>query len=352
MVYGVIMAGGGGARFWPLSRKENPKQLLTLSGKKPMVAETAARLSRTIKKENLFIITNALQKDKTAAAVCGEVPIENIISEPCAKNTAAAIGYAAVKILKTRGDGVIIVTPADAFIKDEESYSKVLSLAAEAAEKKGGIVTLGIKPAFAATGYGYIHAAGAGSVLRAQGFTEKPDLNTAKKYLESGEYFWNSGVFVFRAEVMLKNIARFLPGLYEGLMCIYRAAGTEREDKTVAEVYPELPSVSIDYGVMERAEEVYVVPGDFGWSDVGSWDMLGAVREADGSGNIASGDVLLSDCTDTYAFSGGRLIAALGVKGLVIAETADAVLVCPKERAQEVKKITELLEKQGRTELL
>lgn len=353
MIYAVIMAGGGGTRFWPLSRKRNPKQLLSLSGDKPMVTETASRLNRVTDSENIYVITNALQAEKTAIAVSSVLSKDNIISEPCAKNTSAAIAYSALKILKTRGDGVIIVSPADAYIKDEESYAEALKLAAQAAHDSDGIVTLGITPSFPATGYGYIRAQKSGNkVERALGFTEKPDLERAQHYYKSGEYFWNSGVFVFKASVMLKNIERFLPALYSTLMSVYDDLGTPAEERAIAKIYPELPSISIDYGVMERAERVYVVPGDFGWSDVGSWDMLGAVRKEDDFGNVTSGDVILLDSKNTYAVSDGTLVAAIGVDNLVIVRTPDALLVCDKDKAQQVKEITEILEKNGRTDLL
>lgn len=352
--YAVIMAGGGGTRFWPLSRVSEPKQLLNLSGKDVMINETIARVKKVVSDENsVYVVTNAAQAGKTVAITKGKIPPVNVLSEPLAKNTAACIGYAAAKILKERGDGVIIVTPSDAYVKNEEKYAELLRSAVSAAESEDCIVTVGVVPTFPATGYGYIkYEISDNPVKSVISFVEKPDEKTAGKYLESGDYVWNCGVFVWKASVIMDNIKKYLPELYDGLMRIYAAVGTPEEAKTVSEVYPALPSVSIDYGVMEKAENIKVVTGEFGWNDVGSWDMMGVLHRADENRNVIVGDAVVCGTKNSTIYSSGRTIAVLGMDGVVVAETPDAVLVCPREKAQDIKKIIESLKASGRTELL
>lgn len=351
--YGVIMAGGGGTRFWPLSRKTNPKQLLNLSGKDVMINETVARINAVIKKDDVYVVTNSLQSQKLKVVAKNRINSQNVIEEPCARNTAACIGFAAVKILKEKGDGVMVVTPSDAYVKDEKKYAEILKTAIETAEKEDCIVTVGIEPTFAATGYGYIkYVKSDEAVKKVEAFVEKPDAVTAEKYVKSGNYVWNGGIFVWKASVVIKNIKEFLPELYDGLMRVYETVGTEKEFDTVNEIYPELPSVSIDYGVMEKARDVKVVTGEFGWNDVGSWDMMGVLHTSDDNGNVTVGDCVAIDTVNSTVVSSGRLVAVLGMDGVTVVETSDAVLVCPKEKAQDVKKIVDELKKNEREDLL
>mgnify|MGYP002801184052 FL=1 len=213
-VYPVIMAGGGGTRFWPLSRKETPKQLLSLSGKDAMINETIARLVQVADSDSIFIVTNAAQAEKMTRITAGRVPQGNILKEPSARNTAACVGYAAIKILKTLGDGVMVVTPSDAYIRDEKEYARLLRVAIQAAEEKNALVTVGITPTFPATGYGYICCEqDVGPVKKVKRFVEKPDLETAKAYLASGDYVWNSGVFFWKASLILEKIRPLLPDI-------------------------------------------------------------------------------------------------------------------------------------------
>lgn len=347
------MAGGGGTRFWPLSRKTNPKQLLNLSGKDVMINETIGRINAVIDKDDLYVVTNAAQTDKLKNVVGDRLPHSNVISEPCARNTAACIGFAAVKILKEKGDGVMVVTPSDAYVKDEKKYAEILKIAIDTAKKEDCIVTIGIEPTFAATGYGYIkYVKGDEAVKKVESFVEKPDAITAEEYVKSGNYVWNGGIFVWKASVVMDNIKKFLPDLYDGLNKIYEAIGTESEAATINAVYPELPSVSIDYGVMEKASDVKVVTGDFGWNDVGSWDMIGVLHKSDSDGNVTLGDCITIDTTNSTVVSSGRLVAVLGMDGVTVVETPDAILVCPKEKAQDVKKIVDVLKEKNRCELL
>ena len=351
--YAVIMAGGGGTRFWPLSRSQTPKQLLNLSGKDVMVNETIARLSRVAQKEDIFIVTNAAQAEKMARVTAGRMAAENILKEPAARNTAACIGYAAMKIAKEHGDGVMIVTPSDAYIRDEAEYARILEIAASAAEREDVLVTVGITPTFPATGYGYIKfTQGGGAVKRVEQFVEKPDRVTAERYLADGNYVWNSGVFVWKASAILRRFEKLLPDIYADLQKIAAAFGRADEAQVLAEVYPRIRSVSVDYGIMEHAENILVVPGEFGWNDVGSWDMMNVLHAEDENGNIALGDVLLLESKNTTVYSGGRLVAVVGAEDLIVAETPDAVMVCPRSKAQDVKKLVDELKARGRKDVL
>jgi mannose-1-phosphate guanylyltransferase len=350
--YGVIMAGGGGTRFWPLSRQATPKQLLNLSGKDVMLNEAIARLSKVVKRENIFIVTNSAQGEAVRTVTAGRLPKENVLEEPAARNTSACIGYAAVLLQKKFGDGVMIVTPSDAYIRDEEEFARVLRKAATAAERADKLVTIGITPTFPATGYGYIRCEGEGEVKDVLRFVEKPNEELAKEYLASGKYLWNSGMFLWKVSVILQKYRELLPDVYAGLEQLQSCIGEKDEREKIGEIYPTIPAVSVDYGIMERATGVLTVPGEFGWNDVGSWDMLGVLHEADGDGNVTVGDCVLAESCGNILYSSGRTIAVVGVKDLVVAETADAVLVCPKERAQDVKKIVEKLKAEGKKELL
>lgn len=352
-VYGIIMAGGGGTRFWPLSRKGTPKQLLNLSGKEIMVNEAIDRLTKVAAYEDIYIVTNCEQADKMREVTQGRVGEERILSEPCARNTAACIGYAALKIVHDRGDGILVITPSDAYIKDEEAFGGILQTAVRAAADTNKLVTIGITPTFPATGYGYIrYREMENAVKPVLKFVEKPTRKKAEEYLNSGCYVWNSGMFVWKASVILKKFKRLLPELYAQLTKISASFGKKEEQRVLEEVYPELPSVSIDYGIMERSKDILVVPGEFGWNDVGSWDMLGALHPQDESGNVVVGNAVNVDTKNTVIYSSGKMIAAVDVTDLIIVETPDAILVCPKSKAQDVKKIVEELKAEGKEDLL
>ena len=353
-VYGVIMAGGGGTRFWPLSRQATPKQMLNLTGNDLMVNETLDRMGMTVPGKNMYIITNQTQAPAMREAVAGRILPEHILAEPSARNTAACIGYAAFEVLKKRGDGVLCVAPSDAYIKDWQRFTAVLEQAVTAAETTDKLVTIGITPTFAATGYGYIRfdARDAGPARKVLEFKEKPDEATAKQYLESGAYAWNSGMFIWKASVILEQFKRYLPEVYEPLSRIADAMGTPEELDVVQQIYPTIPSISVDYGIMERSPDVLMVSGEFGWNDVGSWDMMPVLHRPDEHNNVLVGDCLAIDSENIIGYSAGRLLAAIGVRDLVLVETPDAVLVCDRERAQDVKLAVEALKKQGRTELL
>lgn len=351
--YGVIMAGGGGTRFWPLSRKQAPKQLLNLSGNDIMVNEAIDRLARVADYKDIFIVTNAAQKTKMLKLVGGRVADNHILVEPAARSTAACIGYAAIEIMKKYGDGIMVITPSDAYIKDNKKFAEVLKTAVDAAEKSDKLVTIGITPTFPATGYGYIQYENSSkpvkSVLK---FVEKPNEERAKKYLESGNFVWNSGIFVWKASVILEKFKTILPEIYSYLEQIAVTFGKSDETQQIEKIYHLIPSISVDYGIMEKCNDIMVVPADFGWNDVGSWDMFNVLHTEDTDGNIKIGDALTIDSKNTTVYSSGKLVAAVGVDNLIIVETPDAIMVCTKDKAQDVKKIVDRLKENGREELL
>lgn len=355
--YGVIMAGGGGTRFWPLSRQKTPKQLLNLSGKELMVNEAVDRMATVIGKSNIFIVTADVQAPAMIAATAGKVLPQNILAEPAARNTAACIGYAAMEIYKKYGDGVMIITPADHYIENVDALTEIFKTAIRTAEDKDKLVTIGLKPTFPSTGFGYIKydADTEGSVKTVIAFKEKPDEETAKAYVASGQYAWNSGMFIWKASLILEKLKTYAPDVYEALEKIGSAMNTPFEKEVLQEVYPDIRKISIDYAVLEPGAEkgeVLVIPGDCGWNDVGSWDMMDILHASDDHGNVLLGDTVALDTRDTVIYSSTRIVTAVDVENLVIVETPDAVMVCSKDKAQNVKKIVDALNEAGRKELL
>lgn len=352
--YGVIMAGGGGTRFWPLSRRQLPKQFLNLSGKDVMVNETCDRLKGLIDPGDVFVVTGTRHADLTFDFMGGRVAKDHILAEPAARNTAACIGYAAMEIVRKYEDGVMLILASDHFIQNEEAYRKVMADAVKTVEETDGLITIGIKPTFPSTGYGYIKSEDIGKAgyKKVSEFVEKPDLETAKAYIADGGFAWNSGMFVWKASTILKYFEKLLPDIYECLVKIGNAMGTPEEKKVIEEIYPVIPKISIDYGIMERADNVYMLEGDFGWNDIGSFDTLPILLKSDENGNVSRGSHVFIDTKDCVTYSDKRLIATIGIENLVVVETDDAVLVCPKDRVQDVKKIVEKLESEGETEYL
>jgi len=355
-VYGVIMAGGGGTRFWPLSRQAKPKQLLNLSGKEIMVNEAVDRLARTADKDDIFIVTNKTQAEAMKSVTAGRIKPDHILAEPSARNTAACIGYAAMEILKKYGDGIMVITPSDAFIKNSDEFTRVLSVAVKEAEENDKLVTVGITPTFPSTGYGYIKFLKSRDVgikaLKVDEFKEKPDLETAKEYVASGCYAWNSGMFIWKASTILKNFEEFLPEIYDDIQKIGNAMGTTSEYDVINSVYPQIQSISIDYGIMEKSSDVMVVPGEFGWNDVGSFDMLKVMHDEDANGNVVVGNCVNIDTKNSVVYSSKRLVTTLGLDNVVVVETEDGIMVCNKDRVQDVKLIVEKLKADGKKEYL
>lgn len=346
-IYNVVMAGGGGTRFWPLSRQAHPKQLLNLSGDDALINETIKRINHLSNKENLFIVTNEKQVELLKDTVGDMCYHTNVLPEPSARNTAAAIGYAAFSIMKKHGDGIMCVYPADHYIKNEIEFTNILNGAIEIAKESDKLVTIGITPTFPSTGYGYInydrkipYKNNAYEVIE---FVEKPNYEKAKFYVESGKYVWNSGMFVWKVSKILEDFKRYLPKVYDKLENLSKYIGTDKEDEMIQQIYPTIPSISIDYAIMERSNDVVVVPGDFGWNDVGSWDVLGAIYPTDKEGNIRRGESIAIETKDCIVYSEDKLISTVGVKDLIVVSTRDAVMVCRKDKAQDVKKIVDKL---------
>jgi len=344
--YAVIMAGGRGERFWPQSRLKRPKHLLPIVGDKPMLAQTLERLEGFVEPEKVFIITNAEQRE-AVLEVCPQVPAGQVVGEPVGRDTAAAVGLAAMLVKLRDPAAGFAMLPADAVIEDKEGFQEVLGAAFEAAEKQPLLVTIGIKPAYPATGYGYIHQGG--KVLEAAGrpvfdvraFVEKPDEKTAKAYLESGEYYWNAGMFVWAVATIEEAFERHTPELYDSLSAIHdRMQRGEELGPLLEEAYPKLEKISVDYAIMEKAERVAMLESAFDWDDVGEWPAIARHAEADGAGNVTRGEVVMSASKDNIVLSpDGHLTALIGVEGMIVVKTADATLICPKERAQDIKKL-------------
>ncbi|WP_090116225.1 mannose-1-phosphate guanylyltransferase [Cohnella sp. OV330] len=353
-LYGVVMAGGGGTRFWPLSRQDMPKQLLNLSGRDALINETIARIGKFIPQEDIYIVTNRRQHESLIEVTASSVKPDRILLEPSSRNTAACIGYAAFQIVKSYGDGVMCVFPSDHYIRDEGAFSVTLTDAARRASSTGKLITIGIKPTLPSTGYGYIKLLRAseaeynGAFFHVDEFVEKPNYDKAKSFVESGDYLWNSGIFVWKASTILDNFRRFLPKVYNKLDEIFKYPDGSLSNEKFEELYSEIPNISIDYGIMERSDEVMVMPGDFGWNDVGSWDSLGAIYPADDQGNIVNGENIKLNTKNSIIHSTGRLIATIGLDNMIVVETKDTLLVCPKDKAQDVKQIVDLLKEQGK----
>jgi mannose-1-phosphate guanylyltransferase / mannose-6-phosphate isomerase len=362
-LHAVILAGGSGTRFWPLSRERLPKQLLPIVGDRSMLALTLDRALLLVPEQRVWVVTTRPQAEEIRRELTGlGRPGVRVIVEPAARNTAAAIGLAAVCVLRECAGATLAVFPADHHIARQDRFVEAIRQASKLAAA-GWLVTLGIRPSRPETGYGYIRRSSplaseerggaTAECYRVALFTEKPDPDTARTYLESGQYSWNSGIFVWRADRYLEEVRRYLPGLHPGLREIGALLGQAgMNDSRVEEVYLGLESVSVDYGILERSKQVAVVPVEMGWNDVGSWAALRDILDGDGNGNILQGDVLALSTSNCLVRSEDRLVATLGVDGLVIVDTPDALLVCREASSQDVKKIPERLRQAGREEAI
>jgi len=352
-LFAVIMAGGVGSRFWPRSRKENPKQLLKIFGNNTMIQDTVKRLEGLIEPENIFVITNKVQKVRVASQLPA-VPSENIIAEPFGKNTAPCIGLASMIIQRKNPEAVTVVLPADHLIQDVEKFQARIKRAAEFAYHSRGLMTIGIIPDRPETGYGYIQFEDKEIeplIFPVSTFAEKPNLETAKRFLKSGDFLWNSGMFVWRVDSILEEISKYMPELYAGLEEINTAIGKENFGKKLTQVYGRLAKISIDYGIMEHSDRVFLIKGDFGWSDVGSWETVYRLTEKDKDNNAKFGDVYLQDTKNSYIYSPDKFTAVIGVDNLIVINTPDALLVCNREQAQEVKSVVDYLNMNKKYEL-
>jgi mannose-1-phosphate guanylyltransferase len=361
-IHAVVMAGGSGTRFWPLSRQARPKQFLPLAGKLPLLVETVKRLPPLAPIGRTYVACGPVHA-RAVRKMLPKLPRENLLVEPVARNTAPCVGLAALHVARQAPDGILAMLPADHHVGRPDQFREAIATAARIAAG-GAIVTIGVTPSRPETGYGYLEvgsplpgesavAGGRLAPARVKRFVEKPDRAKAEQYLADGGYLWNSGIFVFRADVILEEIQRTMPELASRLGAIAATLGTREYAKALAREFPACPSESIDYGVMERSSRIAVVPADFGWSDVGSFAAIPEVRRADAEGNVAAGDVLIVDGNDNVVLAeAGRLVAVVGASGLVVVDAGDALLVCPRERAQDVKKAVDELKRRRRDDLV
>jgi mannose-1-phosphate guanylyltransferase len=350
-MFAVIMAGGKGTRFWPRSREKMPKHLLDILGERTIIRETVDRIRPLVPAERTLIVTGRSHAAELIRQL-PEIPPENILIEPVGRNTAPCIGLAALHIRKRVPDAVMLVLPSDHRIGNEAAFRTVLQTAAQAA---GGaaLVTIGIRPTGPETGYGYIEQGdrvttdGDAPIYRVRSIREKPPREQAEQFLRQGGFLWNSGMFAWKASTIMNAIGQLIPDLNRGLMRIREVLGTECEGEVVDTIYPELPSVSIDYGVMEKARDVLTVPGDFGWSDLGSWDALWEISPKDENRNAVRGPFIGIDAAGSLVHSPGKLVALVGVEDLLVVQTTDALLICRRGRSQDVKKVVEEIERRG-----
>jgi len=356
-LYSVIMAGGSGVRFWPQSRRHRPKQLLNIVGDKTMIRATVDRIAPVTPFERIMVVTGARHAENIRKQI-PEIPDSFIVAEPVSRNTAPCVALAAYKLAKSDPDAVMVVLPADHLITKEEEFRSVLEAATKLAGDTEDLLTFGIVPDRPETGYGYIHVGPKViefkglSAHRVERFFEKPDLKTAQSYLKLGDYLWNSGMFIWKVSSIIKAIERYLPVVGKTMENLYPVLNTADESKALDEVYEALPDISIDYGVMERADNVLVIPIDVGWNDVGSWTSLQDVWNTDEEGNAVKGKILSLNAKGCVVSSPQKLTALVGVEDIIVVDTPDAILVCRKDRAQDIKQLQELLKKHGYQGLL
>ncbi len=358
MLYAVILAGGRGTRFWPASRISRPKQLLKILGDRSLLQQCVARITDLAPMSNIYISANSVLK-KAIRSELPLIPQGQIIAEPVGHNTAPCIGLAAHLIARHDPAAVLIVLPSDQIIEKEELFRDSLRAAAALAEKPGNVVVIGLAPTRPETGYGYIRV-GDRHVLQVfglkiypvQSFVEKPDLATAEQYVSAGNYYWNGGIFVWRADTVIKLVEEFLPATDRALRKIVAQAGTSGYNAALREWYPRTDSISVDYGIMEKAHNIFCVPCDVGWNDVGSWEALFEISKKGESGNVLGADAVVLDSNRNFVRVDGKMVAWVGVNDLVVVETKDALLICDRKQSQQVSRLVQELDRQGRKDLL
>lgn len=353
-IYAVIMAGGVGSRFWPRSKKRLPKQLLKIFGDSTMIQATVERLSGLIDYENIFIITNELQRPEVIKQL-PNIPVENIIEEPFGRNTAACIGLASVIVKAKDPDAITVVLPADHIIREKEDFLATLNDAAKFANDSKGLVTIGINPTRPETGYGYIQIDDkevAKNIYKVFTFAEKPNYATALRFVESGDFLWNSGMFIWRVDVILDEIKNLMPDLFEGLIKIQDSLLKPNFKDELKNVYGQLKKISIDYGIMEKSSKVYLTKGMFTWSDVGSWEEVYQLSEKNEDGNALIGKVFTDMVVDSYIYSPDKMTAVIGLDNIIVINHEDTVLVCRRDKVQNVKEIVDFLKMKKMDEYL
>jgi mannose-1-phosphate guanylyltransferase len=359
----VLLAGGRGTRFWPRSRMRTPKQLLNITGKQTMLRQTAARLSPLVAPRDIWVVTNVEQVTAVRRELPG-VPAAHILAEPVGRNTAAAIALAAIHLQHQHGDALMAVLPSDSYVANIRQYRTLVRAALDLARTAGSLVVLGIPPTRAETGYGYIEwGAKSGNArgiaaYEVRRFAEKPAPALARKYVASRKYFWNAGMFFWRVSTFLENLQRFLPATRDALSALGSLIGKPGYSRALRRIYPALQDISVDYAVMEPATQsagasrVSVIPAEVGWSDIGSWAAVYELLAAKAGTNVSAGPSFAVDADGNYFWSPKKFVAAIGVSNVVLVETDDAVLLCSRERSQDVGKIVKWLEEQKNYKLL
>lgn len=339
------MAGGSGTRFWPRSRVAKPKQYLSLFGDQSLIQESVQRFANFIPEESIFVVSAKSQQTVLESQTVN-LPKSNLIFEPVGKNTLPAIGLAALFIAEKDANGVMIVSPSDHLIQNNQLFQQCIESAALIAEQKDGIVTIGITPKYPATGYGYVQTANEiqiGQSIRSfavSRFVEKPNVEVATGYLKQGGFFWNSGIFVFKVSVFLNAVQQFAPALYADLLRIKAEMGTENFETTLDQIYRQVESISIDYGILEKASNVFLVQGDFVWNDLGSWEEVYKYdQRKDENQNASAGEVVLIDTKNSYVYAPNSLVAVVGMDDVIVVQEGDTILVCKRDRAEDIKAV-------------
>lgn len=351
----LIMAGGRGERFWPKSRRNMPKQFLTITDDgKTMIQLTVERISSLVKSDDIYISTNKEYKSLVLEQL-PQIPEENILCEPVGRNTAPCIGLGAVHIAKRYEDAIMMVLPSDHLIKFNKMFGDTLKDACSVAELGENLVTIGITPDYPETGYGYVKFEASEMLERAYKvacFVEKPNVELAKEYLAAEEYLWNSGMFIWKVSSILKNLKKFMPETYGHLRNIQAAIGKEEYPSVLEKEFSNTESKSIDYGIMEKAENIYILPGAFGWDDVGSWLAVERIKKSNEFGNVVDGNIITINTSNCIIQGANKLIATVGIKDMIIVDTPDATLICSKDKAGDIKMVLENLKICNRNEYI
>lgn len=356
-IFCLIMAGGSGTRFWPRSRTARPKQFLPIFGEDSLIQSTIQRFSGFTKSENIYIVSSKSQSGVLEAQT-PMLPRENLIYEPVGKNTLPCIGLAAMFAEKVDRDGIMVVSPSDHLIKNNELFRDTVLAAVDIAEERNGIVTIGISPTYPATGYGYVKTSeeitGDKTIrqFKVERFVEKPNEIKASEYLKQSGFYWNSGLFVFKISVFLDAVKEFAPELYADLRKIQAQLGSPSFEQTLDTVYRALQSISVDYGIMEHARNIYLVEGNFDWNDLGSWESVYQCSEKDENGNVGSGEAIFLESGNSFIHAEKGIVAVIGLDNVVVVQDGNAVLVCHRDKTEDVKKIVEHLKSDNKNQYL
>ena len=356
-IYSLIMAGGSGTRFWPRSKAAKPKQYLNLFGTDSLLQSTIKRFSTFTATDKIYVVSGKSQAEVLEQQTT-MLPKANLIYEPVGKNTLPCIGLAAMFAEKENPEGVMVVTPSDHLIENDEIFRDTVLAAVKIADERDGIVTIGITPTYPATGYGYVKTAeditGSEKIkqFKVERFVEKPNEATAISYLKQGAFYWNSGLFVFKISVFLDAVKQFAPALYSDLRKIQADLGNPSFEQTLDTIYRAVEGISVDYGIMEHAKNIYLVEGNFVWNDLGSWESVYLTGEKDGNGNAGSGESIIIDSKNSYIYSESGLIALVGLDDVIVVQDGNTTLVCKRDKAEEIKKVVDRLKAENKNQYL